>query len=198
MTKPKAPKPAAKPRKRAGRQANSDLRLRKFFERYMVNGEDGTEAAIFAGYSAKTATQAGSRALSHVKVQGWIEKRHQELLDDMKITTDRILKERARCAFFNPKRLLDHNGNMIPIHKLDDDTAAAIAGMDFDGGRVVKLKLADKNAALTSLERQRGLYKADNEQLKPDAVDPSRLDRIEAARAIAFVLAKAYRIKKGK
>ena len=54
----------------------------------------------------------------------------------------------------------------MAIHKLDDDTAAAIAGIDVANignsevgeGEVLKIKLADKNASLTALEKHLGLY----------------------------------------
>ena len=34
-----------------------------------------------------------------------------------------VLTELARIAFFDPRRLLDDDGNPIPLHLLDADTA---------------------------------------------------------------------------
>ena len=102
-----------------------------------------------------------------------LDKRRDEVFDNLKITTERILLERARLAFFDPRKLLDKDGQPIPLHLLDDDTAAAIAGLDVMqiGGdsessvaTVKKYRLADKNASLTSLEKQMGMYERDNEQ----------------------------------
>jgi phage terminase small subunit len=77
------------------------------------------------------------------------------------------LQERARLAFFDVRKLLDATGAPKAIQDLDDDTAAAIAGLDVVNigsddkrvGEVLKIKLADKNASLTALEKHLGLYK---------------------------------------
>ena len=68
------------------------------------------------------------------------------------------------------------DGTPIPVHELDANTAAVIAGLDvleeFEGsgkdrvfvGLVKKYKLADKNAALDKLSKHLGLYEKDNTQ----------------------------------
>lgn len=118
-----------------------------------------------------------------------LDKRRTAVFDNLQITTERILLERARLAFFEPQKLYDNLGRRIPIHLLDPDTAAAIQGVEHDRYGGIKIKLASKDASLTSLERQRGMYKADNEQKPPPEFDPG--DMIVAARAIAFTLARA-------
>jgi len=110
-----------------------------------------------------------------VRVLSVLDKRRDEVFDNLKITTERILLERARLAFFDPRKLLDKDGNPIPLHLLDDDTAAVICGIDVMqiGGEedtvavIKKYKLADKNASLTSLEKQKGMYEKDNNQSRP-------------------------------
>ena len=86
------------------------------------------------------------------------------------------MKERARLAFYDPRKLFDANGQPIPIHELDDDTAAALAGLDvleeYEGtgkdrkfvGYTKKYKLPDKNSSLTALEKIKGMYEQDNKQ----------------------------------
>ena len=93
----------------------------------------------------------------------------------------RVLQEASRLALFDPRRLFREDGSPKPINELDDDTAAAIAGLDvveeFEGsgedrqfvGYTKKYKVADKNAALEKLFKHHGLYKEDNEQ-KTDAI----------------------------
>lgn len=78
-----------------------------------------------------------------------------------------------RLAFFDVRKLVDADGNPIPINKLDDDTAAAIAGLDIqevklgEGGAIAvvkKYKIADKNSAIERLFKHLGLFEKDNTQ----------------------------------
>lgn len=154
---------------------SGSFRRELFIEAYIQNDGNATKAALTAGYSPRTAYSQGQRLLSNVEISSRIKARQTEVLDNLKITTERILLERARLAFFDPRKLLDKNGHPIPIQDLDDDTAAVIAGMDVvqvgegDGALVTvkKYRLANKDASLTSLEKQRGMYREDNEQSRP-------------------------------
>lgn len=199
---PAKPKPAPVKRAKSRAKASSskavaETRYRVFAEAFLANNGNKTQAAIAAGCPPKGAPQQGARLFNHEKVQAIIKARQEKTFSDLEITTERILRERARLAFFDPQKLYDENGRRIPIHKLDKDTAAAIVAIEH-GRDGVKIRMADKNASLTSLEKQRGLYKVDNEQ-QANMVVEHRLpkDDIEAARVIAFALAKgAMAIKK--
>lgn len=82
------------------------------------------------------------------------------------VSVERVLQERARLAFFDARKLFDEDGKPIPIHKLDDDTAAVIQGLDVEDllekgeaiGVVRKYKLATKADSLTALEKHLGMY----------------------------------------
>ena len=146
-----------------------------FVQQYLVD-KNATQAAIRAGYSAKTASSAGERLLRNVEVCTAIDRAMADLAKRLGITAERVLRERARLAFFDPRKLLDKDGAPIPLQDLDDDTAAAIAGMDvldeFEGsgdarrfiGYTKKYKIADKNVALEKLAKHLGLYREDNRQ----------------------------------
>lgn len=170
----KSPKKSSR-RVRAGRAKRSiEQRREDFVEAYLSNGGNSTAAAIAAGYSESGANKQGSRMSRDVHILSMLDKRRDAVFDNLKITTERILLERARLAFFDPRKLLDAKGNPIPLQELDDDTAAAIAGLevmqvggDDSAATVKKYRLADKNASLTSLEKQRGMYREDNEQSRP-------------------------------
>lgn len=93
----------------------------------------------------------------------------------------RVLLEASRLATFDPRKLFFDDGTPKPITALDDDTAAALAGLEvveeFEGsgderkfvGYTKKYKVADKNSALEKLFKHHGLYEKDNEQ-KTDAI----------------------------
>lgn len=151
-------------------------RRERFVEAYVANGGNVTQSAITAGFSEATAYQQGSRLLKDVRVASAIAARRSVLQDRLEITTDRVLRERARLAFFDVRKLFNDDGSPKPINELDDDTAAAIAGLEvaeiWEGsgddrhfvGYLKKYKLTDKSASLTALEKHLGLYEADNKQ----------------------------------
>lgn len=97
----------------------------------------------------------------------------------MELTTERTLREIARLAYCDPRKFFYDNGAPKPIHELDDDSAAALAGMEvteeYEGsgqdrvfkGFTKKYKLADKNAALEKAMKHLGQYEQDNKQRSP-------------------------------
>lgn len=199
MTKPKK---LVKRGKAGVSQASAAERRNLFAEAYLSNGGNALNAALAAGFSEKSAQSQGSRLLRNAKVRAILDSKLAETFSELKITRERILQERARLAFFDPRKLFDKDGQPIPIQDLDDDTAAALCGLDISqqstGGEdpitttTKKYKLADKNASLTSLERQFGM----NVPKEPDDDESKRVSRdlIESARAIAFTLARASKL----
>ena len=95
--------------------------------------------------------------MKHVEVSTQLKERRAFVMEKMEITTERTLREIARLAYFDPRNLFHANGAPKAIHELDDDSAAALAGIEvteeFDGsgqdrvftGFTKKYKLADKN-----------------------------------------------------
>lgn len=143
---------------------------RAFAEAYIIC-LNGKQAAIQAGYSAKTAEVAGSRLLRHVHVKEYIQIKRKEVVqrveNKFEVTIDRVLQEMARIAFFDPRKLFTESGQLKNICDLDDDTAAAVASLEIqdltvdteEEGPVVvkqtlkKLKLNSKNDNLEMLGR---------------------------------------------
>ncbi len=133
----------------------------------------------------KTIWEESSRLLSNPKVSARIEELNDRRLRRHDITVDRVLREYARLAFLDIRRAFDEEGNLKAIHELDDDTAAAIAGLEVEvrriageadeelegqphGGalrrqhgttaRLHKIKLSDKKGALDSLSKHLGIF----------------------------------------
>lgn len=149
---------------------------RLFVFEYLVD-LNATQAAIRAGYSKKTARSQGQRLLTKDDIQKEIQKRQKKHSNKLEITADRVLKERARLAFFNVQDLYDDDGNLKDIKDLSEDLAAAIHGVKIgakiekrtDGAEELKtfikdVKMPDKDKSLTALEKHLGLYEKDNEQ----------------------------------
>ena len=147
----------------------------KFCRNYVLF-DNGTKAAIDAGYAEKSARHQASRLLTNDNIKARVAElrkgMHQKADKDFNITVERVLEEYAKLAFFNPKELFDDEGKPIPIHMLKDDVAAVIAGLDIQDvyewddeekckvfvGNCKKYKLTDKRSTLDSLSKTLGLF----------------------------------------
>ena len=147
-------------------------RIERFCQEYCIDS-NATRSATAAGYSAKSACPQGSRLLRNGKVSKRIAEIQAEIATRNNVTVDRVLKEMARIAFFDPRAMFLEDGTPKAITELDDDTAAAIAGLEveerFEGrganrklvGTIKKYKVSDKGTALSNLARHLGMYNKD-------------------------------------
>lgn len=159
----------------------------RFVEEYLVD-LNATKAYLRAGYqvSDEVARRNGARLLTNADIQSAIQAGREKLSEKVEITQERVLKEYARLAFMDPRKLFDNTGAPLPIQNLDDDTAAAIVGLDVvqvgnsevGVGDVLKYKLADKKGALDSVARHLGMF---NDKLDVTVIDPLA-DRLARAR----------------
>ena len=134
---------------------------------------NATQAAIRAGYSAKTAQVIGAENLAKPMVREAIEAAQAKHAANAGVTVDRIIEELAKIGFSN---MLDYvtigdNGEpFVDLSKLSREQAAAISevmvedfvdkrGEDARDVRRVKFKLHDKKAALVDLGKHLGMFK---------------------------------------
>jgi phage terminase small subunit len=149
----------------------------RFVDEYLID-LNATQAAIRAGYSAANADKIGPELLGKTRVAEAVQERMKARQQRTEITQDRVLQEYARLAFLDPRKFFHPNGSPKDITELDDDTAAALVGMDvleqYEGhgedrefvGYVKKYKLTDKKGALDSVARHLGMF---NDSLKVSA-----------------------------
>ena len=145
---------------------------KRFADEYLID-LNATRAYKMAYPNIKndeTASVNGSRMLRNAKVSVYVQQRIEERSARTEITQDRVLQEYARLAFFDPRKLFDGDGRPKDITALDDDTAAAVAGLEvqevYEGvgvdrefvGYVKKYKIADKKGALDSVARHLGMF----------------------------------------
>lgn len=137
-----------------------------FVREYLVD-LNATQAAIRAGYSKNRAGEIGYQQLRKTTIQAAIKEEMEKRAERTEITADKVLKEFAKLAFFDPRNLFDDNGVPKDITQLDDNTAAALSGLDvvqeYDPDTGVtsytkKYKLASKQSALDSLGRHLGMF----------------------------------------
>ena len=147
-------------------KASAEDKRKAFVEAFLTNGENITKSAIEAGFSAKTAYQAGSRLLKDVRVSSEINRRRTEVIAAAELNTEQTIREVARLAFSDPRNIVNPDGSIKRLHELDADTAAAVASYEVDKDGVIKYKFWDKNSALEKAAKVQGLYEKDNDQKK--------------------------------
>ena len=119
---------------------------------------NATQAAIRAGYSPRTAQQAGSRLLLNVVVSGEIARFKGEQLEASGWKASEVLEELRIQAHSRIGDFFDASGELKPLHTLTPAQQACISSSEVilknatagDGktDRVLKIKLWDKMKAL--------------------------------------------------
>lgn len=156
-----------------------------FCQSYLIDF-NGSKAARLAGYSEESCGTIASENLQKPHIRKRIQDLRDQMGEGFNITRERIALEYSRLAFLDPRKFYDEEGNLIPIHLLDADTAAALTGVEMetekhkdysgieldDEGNMVdsngdmvttvtKIKHASKREALDSLTKLMG-YAAPN------------------------------------
>ena len=138
----------------------------QLFVKEYLRDFNATQAGLRAGYKH---INMGRRLVTFCNVAEAIEKGKKRLLDTLDISAERALRELARLAFSDVRKLYDSQGNLIPIHKLDDDAAAAISsvevvampsGKEDEGESVLytkKIKTWDKTTNLQNMLKHFGM-----------------------------------------
>jgi phage terminase small subunit len=154
---------------------------KRFVSEYLID-LNATQAAIRAGYSAKTAQQQGSRLLLNVVVQEELSRQQSKVAERLEITKEQIVDELAKIGFSN---MLDYmragpDGDpYLDFSGLTRDQAAALSEVtveDFKDGRGedardvrrVKFKLHDKKGALVDLAKMLGFMVEKHEHTGKD------------------------------
>lgn len=167
-----------------------------FIEAYVANGNNGTAAAVEAGYSPKTATMQASRLLTDANVQQELKKRQSALAEKFSLRTEDVLRELARIVYADPRKAFDAKGNLLSVSEWPDEVSAMIASIESDEiyegsgdnrvvvGHTKKVKLWDKNSAIDKAMKHLGQYEQDNMQKGPFAdMTADALDRFIARKA---------------
>lgn len=148
----------------------------RFAQEYLID-LNATQAAIRAGYSAKTAGQQGFDLLKNPEIAAAIDKGIAKRSARVEITADRVLQELAKIAFADIRKAVrwgrsprdetsanaSPNGlgmypvELVPSEEIEDDIAAAVSEVSLtDSG--IKIKMHDKKGALVDLGKHLGLF----------------------------------------
>lgn len=170
----------------------------RFVEEYLID-MNATQAAVRAGYSARTAHVIGAENLTKPEIRDAVDAAKAERSARTNITQDMILTELAKVGFSDLRKILTKDGSIQSPHDWDDSTAGAIASMevvsrsagtDEEGNRefeyVSKIKTWDKLTALDKLGKHLGMFQSEGqnftinlpydgwhiERAKPNTPDP--------------------------
>lgn len=152
------PKTPAKRTKAGTSKASAEQKRFAFVEAFFANGENASQAAITAGFAPKSAGVTGAKMLKDPRILLMVEQRRAQINAELGLNTDRLVKEIARLAFADPRKLLHPDGRIKLPHELDDATAAAIASFEVDLDGSIKYKLWDKNSAQERAAKILGVF----------------------------------------
>lgn len=159
--------PEAAPRASAPKERKLTARQERFIDEYLID-LNASQAAVRAGYTGDPNT-VGPRLLADVGIRSLIDQRIADRAKRTGITQDRVLQELARLAFADLRKAYNEDGTLKLPHEMDDDTAAALAGLETTSTAIgdmedpatlatKKLKTWDKKGALELCMRHLGMF----------------------------------------
>lgn len=167
---------------------------KRFCDEYLIdlNATRAYKVAYSRCKKDETANVNGSKLLRNAKVQEYISERIKEREKRTEITQDMVIKELAKIAFLDIRKLYTENGQLKNIADMDSETAGAISQLEtleeYEGygddrekiGDTQKVKLLDKTKALELLGRHLGIFN--------DKIDVNVKEKEEKKNAISDIL----------
>lgn len=150
-------------------------KMRRFCEEYIVD-LNGTQAAIRAGYSERTAKAIASENLTKPDVRKYIKNLREEARERNRIKLDELIQTLAAIVRLDPIDLFNDNGTVKNLSDIPESARKCITELKLmeissvDGpiGMMKTIKLTSKLEAIEKLMKHLGGYEKDNEQRKPE------------------------------
>lgn len=155
------------------REKNLSSRQQLFVLGVIRHG-DPIQAAIEAGINEASARRMADRWMTHpdhIHLQNLIKEAQAKKREQAGFDAKKIVEELARVAFFNPKRILNDDGELLNLRDMPDEVAASIKkfrvshrmGIDGNGEpariRVTEIEFWSKLDALKQMAQHLGLLK---------------------------------------
>jgi phage terminase small subunit len=159
-----------------------NFRQQAFVNAYIANGGNATDAAIKAGYSAKTARSIGQRLLTFVDIEQAVNKIREQATKKTEVTLERITAELAKVGFSDISQVLNLGSDEVKIRnlsELSEDAKAIISEVTETDNRFGvrrSVKLYNKLTALDMLIKMMGGYLTINDLI--DRLDDSQVEAI--------------------
>jgi len=137
-----------------------------FCEEYLID-LNATQAAIRAGYTARTANNHINQIVVNSGVQAEIARLKAKRAQRTEITADNVVLELAKIGFSNIEDFAKIEGKTVKFTDFKDLTREQLAAVESIGSTEkgkITLKLHSKISALQDLGKHLGIYQKDNEQ----------------------------------
>jgi len=134
------------------------------------NASDAYRTVYSAGrMTAKSINEEASHLLANPKVASRIAQLREPAVKAARLEIDETLRQLACVLRSDARRLFRPDGSLIPVHELDDATAAAISSIELDDqGKPKKIRLWNKTEAIDKAMKHLGLFERDNGQKAPN------------------------------
>lgn len=130
----------------------------KFCEQYILD-LNGSQAAIRAGYSEKSARSISSELLDNPLVQKKIQELIEKRSKNTQITSEEVLREIYKSAMVDVTEAFTPDGRVKPFSGMTSELKRAIAGVKMnDYGEITEIKFNPKLKALELLGKHLGLF----------------------------------------
>ncbi len=173
----------------AGASSKSRLGPRQaaFVREYIAAGcANAKQAAIRAGYAGGASAEVtASRLLKNPKIAAEIGKARDRLFRRHEVNADRVLREIAAIAYFDPADLFDEKGALLPVRRMPERGRRAIAAVHFKDGAPRTLRFRGKMEALSILVEHLGLLSGESVRPAPPAEEETV--SVEECRRLAGV-----------
>ena len=127
-----------------------------FVSEYLID-LNASAAARRAGFSPRTHGARAAALMKNPAVRERINIGLRALRERLGATALNVMRDLARVAFFDARNAIDRHGKVIPLHDMDDDTAAALifSSRTLKGGEtVMSLRQPSRMSALLALDRR--------------------------------------------
>ena len=169
----------------------------ELFCREYIKDLNGTQAAIRAGYSPKTADRMAYELLKKPEIQAFVLQSKAERVEEVKVDANYVLKRLIEIDEMDVADILDDGGDFLPIRKWPKVWRTTLSGLDIaiinsgDTETILKkIKWPDKVKNLELLGKHIGVG-AFSEKVDHTSSDgsmspakPTRAEILEAQKAI--------------
>ena len=168
----------------------------KFIDEYLVD-LNGTQAAIRAGYSKKTAAVIASQFLIKLNIQAAIAKRREQIRKKVLITQEGVIQRYMMLCDYSIDDFFNDDGTMKNFSEIPKEKLYAIGGFkqskrtltktdeEIITDRIKEFKLPSKRLVLDSLAKHLGMFDPKNQppiqiqhNIKHDVKVPESVDRL--------------------
>ena len=102
----------------------------ELFCREYIKDLNGTQAAIRAGYSPKTADRMAYELLKKPEIQAFVLQSKAERVEEVKIDANYVLKRLIEIDEMDVADILDDGGDFLPIRKWPKTWRTTLSGLD--------------------------------------------------------------------